>query len=245
MRALSALMTVFLLTGPPAGAVETIVVDQANPPFMYQADGKVSGVYPTLVREVFRRMGEDVELSAVPWRRAMNEARSGACGIVGIRKNSVRLTLFDFSDKLYDEVIVVYVAKGKAFPFTGAAALEGRVVGVIRGWTYGEEFDSAVKAGRIKTEEVSGDRQNFEMLAAGRVDAILVNRESAEMMVSSGAFKDKVEALSMPLLTLPSFLAFSKTAQKADLIARFNASLAAMHGDGSFDRITSANGNPP
>jgi polar amino acid transport system substrate-binding protein len=242
---LSFLLTAILLPALSARATETIVVDQANPPFMYEADGKVSGLYPALVREVFRHMGEDVALTALPWKRAMNKANAGACGIVGIRKNSARLKTFDYSDKLYDEVIVVYVAKGKAFPLNGVAALEGRVIGVIRGWSYGEEFDSAVKAGKIKTEEVSGDIQNFEMLAAGRLDAVLANRESADIMVASGVLKHKVEALSTPLLTSPTFLAYAKSARKTDLIARFNASLAGLHSDGSFERIIAEMANAP
>src|ERR1700761_9115257 len=131
-------------------------------------------------------MGEDVQLSALPWKRALNDAKTGGAGIAGIYKTAERLKSYDFSDKLFDEVVQIYVVKNKGFAFHGVPDLSGKTVGVLRGWSYGDEFDAAVKAGKIRIEEVSGDIQNFEKLAAGRLDAVLAIRESAEIVISSG-----------------------------------------------------------
>jgi polar amino acid transport system substrate-binding protein len=239
-RTFCAFLAALLLSTASAKAAEIVAVDQANPPFMYESGGKLHGIYPALIRETFRRMGEDVQLSALPWRRALSEADAGACGIAAIYKTSERLVKFDFSDKLFDEVIEVYVAKGKGFALDGTKGLNGRLVGVLRGWSYGDEFDMAVKAGRIKVEEASGDRQNFEKLAAGRLDAVLANRESAEIAIAADGLNDKVETLTSPLISTSAYLAFAKSAKKAAVIARFNTALAAMHADGSFERIIAA-----
>ncbi len=244
-KALSAILMAYIVSALSAQAAEIVAVDQANPPFMYEIGGKLHGIYPALIREIFDRMGEDVQLSALPWRRALNEANAGACGIAGVYKNSQRLSAFDFSDKLFDEVIEIYVAKSRGHDLRGVRGLYGRVVGVLRGWSYGDEFDMAVKAGKIKVEEVSGDMQNFEKLAAGRLDAVLANRESADIVISSGGLSDKVEMSTMPLISTSTYLAFAKSANKTDLLARFDAALAAMHDDGSFDRIIAAIVNSP
>ena len=244
-RILPAFLAALFLSAPLAKANEIVAVDQANPPFMYEIGGQLHGIYPALIRETFHRMGEEVQLSALPWRRALNEANAGTCGVAGVYKNSERLSNFDFSDKLFDEVIEVYVAKGNSFALHGVRGLHGRVVGVLRGWSYGDEFDMAVKAGKIKVEEVSGDMQNFEKLAAGRLDAVLANRESADIVISSGGLNDKVETLTQPLISTSTYLAFAKSANKAEVLARFNAALAAMHGDGSFDRIVAAISSSP
>ena len=234
------LLAVFFLWAPVVEAGEIVAVDQANPPFMYDNDGQAGGIYPALVQEAFRRMGEDVQIPTLPWKRAINEANAGACGIAGIYKNGERLKVLEFSDKLYDEVVIVYVAKGKTFPSDGVRGLYGKAVGVLRGWSYGDEFDAAVKSGKIRAEEVSGDLQNFQKLVAGRLDAVLVNRESAKIIVSSGGIKDRVDASAAPFLASSTYLAFAKSARKTDLIARFNAALREMHADGSFDRIVSS-----
>lgn len=234
------LLAALLFWASSAKSAETIVVDQANPPFMYEIKGKVAGIYPALIREAFQRMGEDIQLSALPWKRALNDVDRGLVGIGGLYKTKTRVAVLDFSDRLFEEVIQIYVVQGKSFPYDGIRSLYGRKIGVLRGWSYGEEFDAAVAAGKIKIEEVSGDMQNFEKLAAGRLDIVLAIRESAEIVISSGGLKDKIEPLPSPLITSPAYLAFAKSGNKTGLLARFNTTLATMHGDGSYDRIVAA-----
>ena len=44
---------------------------------------------------------------------------AGANGVGGIYKNAERLLKYDYSDKLFDEVILVYVPKGSTLTFNG------------------------------------------------------------------------------------------------------------------------------
>jgi polar amino acid transport system substrate-binding protein len=239
-RLISIAFAFFLACGVSAGAGEVVALDSANPPFMFARGDKAAGVYPALIAEAFKRMNVDVTFAPMPWKRAIEGLDSGANAVGGIYKNSERLKKYDYSDKLFDEVIVVYVAKGKGFAFSGTDSLKGKTVGVIRGWSYGDDFDNAVKAKTITVDEAPDDGVNFGKLGAGRTDAVLAVKEGGGVAIASANLADKVEALDPPLSSSPSFLAFAKSANKTDLIAKFNAAIAAMRQDGSFDKIVAA-----
>jgi polar amino acid transport system substrate-binding protein len=239
-RLASVSLGLFLACGVWGHAAEVVVFDEGNPPFMYKSGNGVAGIYPALVAEAFKRMKADVEMTALPWKRALNGLDSGENAVGGIYKNSERLKKYDYSEKLFDEVIAVYVLKGKKFSFSGVDSLKGKSVGVIRGWSYGDDFDAAVKAKTVKTEDVGGDAQNFGKLVEGRIDVVLAVKESAAATLASADMGNKVELLDSPLSSNPSFLAFAKSANKTDLIDKFNVAIAAMRKDGSFDKIVAS-----
>jgi polar amino acid transport system substrate-binding protein len=54
---------------------------------------------------------------------------------------------FDGSDPIYRKTILVWVKAGHGFPFSGGVDLRGKRVGINRGVSYGEVFDSARRAG--------------------------------------------------------------------------------------------------
>ena len=236
------LTTVFAAAAP----AETILFDMANPPFMYGAGGETAtGLYPAVIGAVFSAMGEPAEMKAVPWKRAIAAIDQGEAGVGGIYKNEERLKKYDYSDKLFDEVITVYTQKGKEFEFTGVDALAGKQVGVLRGWSYGDAFDAAAKAGQLTADEAERDEQNFAKLAGGRIDVLLAVRESGEANMAKPEIAAAVVALPSPLSSSPSFLAFNKSAGKTETLARFNAAMAKMKADGTFDKLvkSSLSGN--
>jgi polar amino acid transport system substrate-binding protein len=224
-----------------AMASESIILDEADPPFMYNDNAKPSGVYSALIAEALKRAGIEAVLSTAPWKRAIAGLDSGENGVGGIYKNAERLKKYDYSDKLFDEVVVVYAPRAKIFSFSGLDSLKGKTVGILRGWTYGDDFDAAVKSGSVKTEETAGNEQNFAKLTIGRIDALLAIKESAEGTISTEkSLADKVQAFEPPLSTSPAFLAFSKTAGKMPTLDKFNAAIAGMRQDGSFTKIVAA-----
>lgn len=218
------------------GAQELIQIDQADPPFMYAEGGAPAGLYPAIVAQAFSRMGVAVGIDAVPWKRALAAADSGSAGIAGIYKNSERLAKYDFSRPFYLERLGVY-SRGGALAYAKLQDLYGKTVGVIAGWSYGDEFDAAVKAGKIRVEAVSGDEGNMRKLALGRVDAVLAIVESAELSLRKLGLAAEIRRAPAFLASYEVHLAFAKSAGKAELLARFDDALRGMKADGSFDSL--------
>ena len=227
-----------------ASAADLIAVDAADAPFMYDADGKAAGLYPMVIAEAYRRIGRDVSIAAIPWKRAVEGADEALNGVGGLYKTASRLEKYDYSDKLFDEVLVIYVRKDHGFDFAKIGDLKGRTIGVIRGWSYGDSFDEARRNGLFTAEETSGDDQNFAILDAGHIDSVIAIREAAETAIANQGWQGRFEALPTPLSSNPSYIAFNKSAGKQNDLRRLDAAIAAMRADGSFDRLIRATFKP-
>jgi polar amino acid transport system substrate-binding protein len=241
LKTLSALLCgAMVLAASVAQAGESVLLDEANPPFMYADGGKPAGLYNALISEAFKRAGIAAEIAAVPWRRALAELDAGRNAVGGIYMNANRLKKYDYSDKLSDEVIVLYVPAAKAGSFKGIDSLKGMTIGVIRGWSYGDDFDNAVKTGAIKTEAITDEAQSMAKLAMGRLDGVVAVKQSGDSIITRQSLEGKVAAVAPPLSVNAAFVAFNKTAGKLDVVQKFNAALAAMHQDGTYDRLASS-----
>ena len=218
---------IFLFAGlvaMPAMAADpvSINVDIGNPPFAYARDGgRIGlGVYPVLLKAVFDRLGVPLKLQAFPWKRALLELDRGIAGVGGIYKNEVRLLKYDYSDPMFVERIAVYYNKNNPIKYNSIEDLYGKRVGVILGWSYGDDFDLARAYDQILVDPVIDVEQNFEKLSRGRIDALLAVVESGDSLLAN-----------------PAHLAFLKKAKQLPLIERFNKELAEMKKDGSLDKI--------
>ena len=217
-----------------ASAQELLVnVDDANPPFMFARDGRAAGVYPVLMAAVFKEMNAEVLISPKPWRRALSEIDAGSAGLGGIYKNSERLKRYDYSEPMFVERVSLYALRSDTSRYAGVADLKGKRVGVIRGWSYGDDFDEARRAGVMVVEEVNSDAQNFSKLAAGRLDVVLAIVEAAEPQLRT----HRTVQLAGSMAENPTYLAFNKSAGMQAFIERFNAALSRMKKSGAVSRI--------
>ncbi|MDT8992058.1 transporter substrate-binding domain-containing protein [Curvibacter sp. APW13] len=225
-----------LAAGGVWAADVVVSVDEGNPPFMYAKDGKPEGVYPAVLREAFARMGVALKLQARPWKRAIAEIDEGSAGVGGIYKNDERVKKYDYSAPILAEKMAVYMGSKKKFEFKTAADLRGMSVGVIRGWSYGDDFDALRKAGQVNVEETGSDAQNLQKLAAGRLDAVLVIAEAAAAIVKAQKLQG-IEAAPTLLASNMAHLAFNKSASQAALLEKFNKVLAEMQKSGALETI--------
>ena len=215
----------------------TIAFDEANPPFMYANADKVAGVYPNLIETVFKKMGQPVELKTYPWKRALELGDKGEVGIGGIYKNEARLKIYDYSAPIFDEKLNIYVKKGNRFAFKNVSDLKNKSIGVIRGWSYGDDFDKGKKEQLFKVEENSSDELNFKKLLADRLDCVIAIEQSADSVISKLGSHNQVEALDIPLAVNPTYLVFAKQQNKQGIIEQFNKTLMTMKQDGSYQTL--------
>lgn len=219
-----------------AQAEVVIAIDNANPPFMYQQDGQPKGLYPLLVQGVFKHAGIPLSIQALPWKRALRKAESAEVGIAGIYKTAPRLAVFDYSQPIFEEKLILYVRQDKAFEFAQVSDLYGKRIGVIRGWSYTEALDEAIKSGRIEASENSSDEANFKKLASGRLDAVIAIELAGQRIIQRLQLAN-MRALEPALSINPTYLVFAKQARQQALLQRFDQSLQAMRADGSLAEL--------
>ena len=226
-----------VLTGTRALSDVIITFDQANPPFMYEHKGNATGLYPAIIAEAFRRMNEPFTLRPLPWRRAVAGADDGQWGLGGLYKNEQRLWKYDFSEPIHEERLMVYTMKTKGFPFRELKDLQEKRVGVMRGWTYGDEFDQAVAAGWFEPDQVGDDRTNFQRLLLGRVDVVVAAPETWVLIREEVDPHGLIVELDTPLTVNRTYLSFPKSRNMTDVLQRFNTEIRRMRDDGTMDEL--------
>jgi polar amino acid transport system substrate-binding protein len=203
---------------------------------MYARDGTAQGIYPALTREIYRRLGSSVDCRAIPWTRALSEARDATGGIGGLYINQEREAFLDFSEPLYKEDLAVYYREASGFKIRTVGDLRGKTVGVICGWSYGDEFDAASQNAAFIIEVNSSDELNFQKLLAGRIDVVIAVINSGDQFLAREPFAGVITR-SEAIFSLDVFIAFHRSLKKKDDLARINAAIAAMKKDGSLERI--------
>jgi polar amino acid transport system substrate-binding protein len=218
-----------------AGAQDRMYFENANPPYAYARDNEAAGLYPEIVREIYRRLGRDIELVPAPWQRALYEARHASTGIGGLIKNAEREPWLDFSNAIYTEKFAVYQSVG-AREIESVDGLAGLSVGVIRGWSYGNAMDALFASGIVRDERNISEKANLMKLGQGRVNAVIAIEDSGDALVRELGLADRVRKTRVAF-SVDIYIAFSKSLNMADDLGKINAVIESLRSDGTIDAI--------
>jgi len=208
------------------------------PPYMYADDNKQpTGLYTAIINHIFERMGVQVEIRAVPWKRVLGYGDGGKAMMVGLYMNKKQLKIYDYSTPIFEERISIFVRKGEFFPFEKMGDLQGKVIGVPLGWSFGDAFDNAREAKVFTAVDAKTNKHNFKKLLLNRVDCILVDDLSAVLTLQDINAEGKVERLPIPATINNAYVAFSKIIKKTDFLKTFDATLSEMRSNGEYSQI--------
>jgi polar amino acid transport system substrate-binding protein len=240
---------VFLLMMPALLAImageacaETLVLAAADSrPTAFMIDGKPTGMLVDLVTEAYRRAGQPVEIRLMPWVRCLGEARSGNIdGVFSSFKLPEREEFLAFSkEPLTTQVIAFFARLDSPLSFDGdLGKLREVKIGVIKGTSYGRKFDVAVADGTLRNvEESNSVDSNLKKLAFGRVDLIPSYRFVVLDTARQLDLLSRIKEVSPPVDEVPTYLAFTKVRDLRKQSEGFDAALASMKQDGTYDRI--------
>lgn len=237
------------LMGASAGAADIAVFSgDGSPPKMYVQEGKNRGILIDILQYADQHLHNDsLQLALYPWARAYLQASSGDGGIVGLSWTRRRDELFDYSDPLFFDEVVVVVRKGNKFPFRTLSDLRGKRVGIVRDASYGEAFERARDTGVFVVDGDNGASNRLHKLMAGRIDCALFNvgkagfEETLRIHKEFLPFKNSLVVLPVPLRSDPNFLAFPKSMQMKPWLAEFNQVIKRGYARGDIPRIIAQN----
>ena len=218
---------------------EIIFVDEGNPPFMYKDDnGEVAGFYPALLNKIFKNMGIPLEIKAYPWKRLLDLSSRGKGGVGGIYENAERLKIYDYSKELlFLETISVVTLKTNPLLYESIGDLKGKQIGVIRGWSYGKDFDAANARKSFTVQEVASDELNLKKLEAGRIEVLVGLKLSVLNTAQKLGIDEKIVIKETPIVVNPTYVAFSKKADKTKVLSQFDAELRKFKENGGFQNL--------
>lgn len=130
--------------------------------------------------------------------------------------------------------------KSIPFDWTTIDDLKGWKVGGTAGYSYGDDWDKAVKDGRLKVEDVTTDEQNLRKLLLRRVDIVAMEVDVANYLIRTQLSPEEAAMVTQhPRLVMqtPICLALSRqSARSAELLTRFNRGLRRLTESGAYER---------
>jgi polar amino acid transport system substrate-binding protein len=208
------------------------------PPKSWQDDNLASGYAVDAATEALTRAGFEPVVRLEPWARAIEDTRAGKGIITHFSRTPERERIFEFSEPLVFDRIVVVVRKGREFPFTSVKDLIGKRVGVLRGVAYGGEWTASLK--NLTLEDDTDAVARLGKLVRDRLDAAIISSGAAGLEIAvrqAGLDRSQFTILPTPILEDPNYLAILKTPDSARTMVEINVAIDQMRSDGTIDRI--------
>lgn len=147
-------------------------------PYTCDPNSDRPGFMIEIAREIFEPAGMKIDYQNLNWARAITEAREGkVSGIVGAAHADAPDFIFP---KMYSALNsnFIWAHKKSIFNYKNVSSLEGKKVGVINSYSYGEEIDKYVLEKNPSYIVVSGEDALLKMVKmteAGRLNAFVEN----------------------------------------------------------------------
>ena len=201
------------------------------------------GFVSVIVSEAFAASGYVVELSYMPWVRAKATAREGkADGCMPEYYLEEDKDGFFISDPFPGGPLGFFKRKNDPTTYTKLSDLQGRRIGVVRGYVNTEEFD---RADYLQKEAANDDLTNIRKLMGGRLDLIVIDKFVGLYLLQQ-EMPDKVgevEFLDPPLEEKTLHVLIAQQASDAEAkIKAFNEGLNKLKENGKIDMLMKRSG---
>ena len=227
---------------PHAAAAEALPLafDAASPPTMYLDEaGRCAGVYPAIVGAALSLMGDNARLEGWPFNRVVQVLQQGRMGAGAVIATPARQQMADFSAPYFQERLRLVVRPSWSGRGISLEALQDQVLGVIRGWSYGQAFDEARQQGRLRCIEFNSDLAGLMALKRYRIDAMVCTEPAALVWLRWPALSSLWMAEG-ELLSFGMHVAFRKGLAQQDWLRRFDEAVAQLRGSGRLDQVVAA-----
>ena len=160
---------------------ETFKVGFYNYPPMMIESGR-SGIYQEVLDELSKITGHRFQIQYFPYARLTKKFELGQIDLeLGVFPGWVKQQSVPglFSVPFGKVVDVLVFAPGKQFQMNTPRDLSGKMIGLVRGYTY-PDLRELFESGVVRRSDAVSESQLMAMLAAGRMDQILINKAVAQ-----------------------------------------------------------------
>ncbi|GHW08648.1 amino acid ABC transporter, periplasmic amino acid-binding protein, putative [Vibrio cholerae] len=235
MKSIATLISVVLYSF--SAWAQTITAAQDPwPPFVME-NAQQKGLSVDIVTAAFATQGYTVEFTIMPWSRALNDVKEGKIDILPATWFTQERTAYlTYSDNYLTNQVKFIKKAGDNFEFAGLASLDGKKVGIVRGYGYGDEFMNDPSFFRPESTDL---KQNLQKLQAGRIDLAVEDELVAKSIITEAGmnladFAFTNQAISENPLHVTSGKANPRS---EELVAAFNKGLAEIKANGTFDKL--------
>lgn len=220
-----------------AGKNLVVGVSLGYPPYYYENEGTLDGICIEIIESISSSLGITVVFRSFPWKRLLLSAEKGEVdAIMPLFRTKEREQYLDFHDLIlaYEEV-GLFVARESSLTFQGDFdRIAAQSIGVVDGYSYGEEFDKKKGLEKLPTQS---DFHLLQMFSHKRFPIGVGNRHVISYNAEKLGIAGQIKFLTPPLSREPLYLGFSKLGQNRHLAMVFVTKLQEMKKNGKYDLI--------
>jgi polar amino acid transport system substrate-binding protein len=224
-----------------------IIGDDDYPPFTYSDENShVKGIDIELFQEAANRLGIEINIKLVPWKRLLKMTKQGdIVGSFAMFKTPERESFSLFTYPIHYSTFKLFTTKNQDLNYSSVKDLYGKRIGIEAGFVISDEFDQASSRGDITLIQIFNFDDAFRRLLMGGIDAFVGNDLVVQHKLKYGYTKIKnisdIVALAKPLKqTRGAYFVLSKEFPLDDKLLwqkKFTDTLKAMEQDGTSNRI--------
>jgi polar amino acid transport system substrate-binding protein len=207
------------------------------PPFADPANPD-HGLVLQIVKQAYKLEGIDVSFTYLPWARAIKMVEKKKYDVLAcVWKTPEREKIFEYSDVILTNKLRLIKSEESDFTFSGdLKELSEMRIGVIRGYSYNNEFDNATFFIR---EPVRDIMMNIKKLLVGRVNLTIADDLVARIAISRSRpdLFIRLRFLDPPIAENDLHIVSAKGKEGRDLISTFNSGLRKLDESGDLQRI--------
>jgi len=207
------------------------------PPVSWSDGKQPRGLAPTVVRELFGRLGYRVEMVVLGnWQRCLLDAAEGRVDVVLAYASQQRAKSMRFSQvPVLREEVAVFANRQHPLQFDQLEDLARYRGGLLFGESYGPAFDRFV-AQHQNIEWVSDSGQNFGKLIRGRIDFVVQERRTGQLFVEHLPGAQDIVALPPALSVDYLRVAVSRHSPLSERMGDIDTQLQKMADAGELER---------
>lgn len=217
-----------------------IIVSSNWPPYEFEQNMEIKGIGVDIAEEAFKRMGYKTTKKILPFSRAIEMLEKGEIDMITDVKNTVeRQKIGIFSNEPILTTYTSLFVKGDSdIKFTGNIYdLRGYKIGIVRDYTYGSKFDSAVENDLLNIEKADNYQQNIDKILDNRLDILIENRLVVLNALKISENEGEIKELNPTLSETPVYAWFTKKKNLETMINEFDKKILEIKQDGTFEKI--------
>lgn len=208
------------------------VVGSSDPPYRVFRGSDGSGMYYDLLKLALARINCQAEFSELPSARAFKMLERGEADLMmGPLRTPEREVYLHYTQIVLPSEPKTFYTHRSSAPIRELSDLQGRVIAVQRGKRYGALFDAGTGYTRY---EVNDYGKALEMLAARRVDVVVLPARQGELMMAGSTLP--LTQQPFRLEGEPAYVVLSKNSAWLARAPELERAFKALQQDGSWKK---------
>ncbi|CAM3664627.1 Extracellular solute-binding protein [Pseudomonas reidholzensis] len=213
-------------------------------PYVYQQDGQPKGIDYEVAREVFQRLGIELDVQFMPWKRCLVMVEQGlADGVLDIFLSEARKAYMVFPEEPMSEAEFVLLRKrGQGPAVERLADLQGLTVGTSPGYNYGAAFNQSPL---FKREPAPTHEANFGKLMLGRIDLLVTDRRVGRYLQQQLGLQQDLEQQPLVISRNQQFLGLARKPGRDKIARAFADELRRFKQEPAYASLVAQYDSPP